>query len=883
MLSSLPRIPGWATFWRFTLLLCGTLFLSAALIFFIAWNWSDMHRFARLALAQTAILLTALASVYRGTDSVSGRTALLACGICAGPMLAVFGQTYQSGAQLWELFRIWAAFLFILALAGRQAALWLVTMIVSSIFSLQYLGRNFNSPEEIFFLFVSLPEFLLAETLALAAWEGASWFTRSLPEHYWLRVRWLPRLLAFSLMGSLTSTLFIRIIDGYHSHFTLLLPIDALWPLYALCLGGGWLWFRYRAPDLFMLACGLASLAALSIALLLRAEIFIQLDFFSFIAWGLIVVGLTWGLGRILLALQRTLNEGVFPPLPAASLEHESVLTDKIVDATSFGLRRGGAEGRGAEPAQPWYVLVMLAFGGWMAALLFLAAIGFFLTMSLGLNLSDARGPLLIGSIPLLALGSFSLRRKSFLVHHFGFALALAGTGGASTALAMLGNSTVHWPLPAVLPLAVAAPFMPSSAYRFLAAAGIAVLPALWLSLMFVSPWPMLVWWGLIAFLMAWRGFSDSDTFGSLTLGAYAGIAFFVLFATAMSFAELRIFYGTMWPGTTGLAAGMAFTSMALITGRENPRGPLRFCLPALAVFSIPLGWFLPGAVVGLLGLGLGRRTGNRVLIGASGLIIFAYMIYFYYQLNISLAQKSIALAVSGLALLVAALVVKKLGIRSKNTLRIRKGRRGVAARTRAIFITATIGVLLAGFNFSVVQKEELRANGQEILLALAPVDPRTLLMGDYMTLDFAVNHDISAGLRKKYANEETPDAGMAIVRLAQQRSSGQARRDAPKTKTQPSPASEKPENAKTPGTLAEAVFVRLDDGSAPLADDERRLFFRMVRGSAVTATSAFYFEEGRGKAYEKARYGLLRLGKDGETLLMNLCDANGKPIIFEQ
>jgi uncharacterized membrane-anchored protein len=67
--------------------------------------------------------------------------------------------------------------------------------------------------------------------------------------------------------------------------------------------------------------------------------------------------------------------------------------------------------------------------------------------------------------------------------------------------------------------------------------------------------------------------------------------------------------------------------------------------------------------------------------------------------------------------------------------------------------------------------------------------------------------------------------------------------------------------------------FRRLDDGS-PLAADEALLRYRVRNGQLRFATNAFFFEEGRAKDYENARFGEFRVAPDGELLLTRLRNA---------
>lgn len=76
------------------------------------------------------------------------------------------------------------------------------------------------------------------------------------------------------------------------------------------------------------------------------------------------------------------------------------------------------------------------------------------------------------------------------------------------------------------------------------------------------------------------------------------------------------------------------------------------------------------------------------------------------------------------------------------------------------------------------------------------------------------------------------------------------------------------------------ASFVRLADGS-PLAAGEMLLAFKVRERGVVTAAPAFYFQEGHAAAYEGARFGRVKMGSDGKTLLMGLCDAAGLDIVL--
>ena len=190
----------------------------------------------------------------------------------------------------------------------------------------------------------------------------------------------------------------------------------------------------------------------------------------------------------------------------------------------------------------------------------------------------------------------------------------------------------------------------------------------------------------------------------------------------------------------------------------------------------------------------------------------------------------------------------------------------------RRLYILAVLVLFLGGYAFSAYRMETVLAEGKTILLALAPVDPRAPLMGDYMALRYVVNNDIRKALN---AQENAQRNAQKNPTIAAQKDEQKAD---PGDKTPKS--SEKKRNAEGFAVLRitdapvpqAATFVRLHDGS-PLQADEFLLAYRL-RGHVVTsAAPAFYFQEGTASQYAGAKFGVFKLAADGKTLLVGLCD----------
>lgn len=155
------------------------------------------------------------------------------------------------------------------------------------------------------------------------------------------------------------------------------------------------------------------------------------------------------------------------------------------------------------------------------------------------------------------------------------------------------------------------------------------------------------------------------------------------------------------------------------------------------------------------------------------------------------------------------------------------------------IIILINLILLLGLFNNSIIQKESLLSEGKLILLELAPVDPRSLMQGDYMRLNYSISEDID--------NKNISKRGFCVVKLSD---TGIAKK------------------------------VRLQDGKLPLNDKEYLIKYtlRGWRGINIGAES-FFFQEGESKKYDKAKYGGLKVDNEGNSLLIGLYDENRKKI----
>lgn len=151
--------PEWQGWMDRLLLVAGTCLLLAGVIFFFAWNWQDMHKFLKLGVVEAAISLLVLGALFKNSDSRAGRALLVAAGVLVGVFFAVFGQIYQTGADIWEMFRAWTLLLLPWAIAGRSAAVWLLVACLANLWGVLWWdqqGQGLIAQEWMYFLMSSL-------------------------------------------------------------------------------------------------------------------------------------------------------------------------------------------------------------------------------------------------------------------------------------------------------------------------------------------------------------------------------------------------------------------------------------------------------------------------------------------------------------------------------------------------------------------------------------------------------------------------------------------------------------------------------------------------------------------------------------------------------
>jgi uncharacterized membrane-anchored protein len=145
--------------------------------------------------------------------------------------------------------------------------------------------------------------------------------------------------------------------------------------------------------------------------------------------------------------------------------------------------------------------------------------------------------------------------------------------------------------------------------------------------------------------------------------------------------------------------------------------------------------------------------------------------------------------------------------------------------------------IILVIANYSIYSRENVVRNGEVVLLELAPVDPRSLMQGDYMRLRFSVSNDAFGRSRNI---KDKPLDGYVVLSLDENRVGS---------------------------------FVRLDK-EYKNSENDFKMRYRIRNGRAKFATNAWFFQEGDAKHFQKSRYGEFRVSKTGDVILTQMRDS---------
>ncbi|MEV4781712.1 GDYXXLXY domain-containing protein [Burkholderia sp. LMU1-1-1.1] len=501
------------------------------------------------------------------------------------------------------------------------------------------------------------------------------------------------------------------------------------------------------------------------------------------------------------------------------------------------------------ETARPWPVILMTGLGAWLAAVPLLGV----LFMILGGALERGVLCYVVGAVFLYgAVHLLRSRTVSPFVEQLGLPVLLVG--GALLVYGLFRDL----------------PYVAAEALLLLVVVGTAwLVPQHWLRVLLGALAAMVfilmstnhqnsdqqnIWGGTLIALVLWliaAYFADthapsSQSARKMILIEAMSTGWILLTLAALAYDSGATFLSPAALGhlhDAGELAGLRYSLTKMVSSLLAIAGAawLGRCWPALrapryaaaaAILAI-MSWLIPGLGAALLALSACIGSGRWRLAVASAVAASWIVGTFYYQLDVSLATKAAIMAITGAAFGVNAWLSWNASAREAAATAVPAQASATTPAQRA-GIAASLLLTLMVANGAIWQKEALISTGKPVFIALAPVDPRSLMQGDYMTLNFqmpALDREETGALRRAMVIAKVDDRGVAVMQgLAVARS---------------------------------------------LAPDEILIELVQTGSGLRPATNAWYFKEGEAPRWSQAKYGEFRIDDKGRALLVNLRGAN--------
>lgn len=743
--QSILNVPDWAQFLSRSSVIIATVLLGSALIMAIAANWLSWPKLLRVVLIQATITALVLFAWKRGQQkskewasvySLSSLSVNLAA-IAIGGLLALIGQSYQTGADPWWLFAIWALLLLPWLITLRSLFIILLVLVLTNValflFAINSITVASGQPMSLLFIAINLLAIYLGRNSnAQIVLRPVAMLLLVGTVLLWQAATWIEDLNGATLQGVLCLAIFIGLAVYYA---------------------------RYRV-DFLTAVLSYAGVYVLSLALIAFSGRFstdtVLLLFFVGAALGFVLIR---------------------------------------------DLRR--LWGRSSMLKEPWFLrLVYLLVQGLVALffmLAYLLVIGELHEVVIHLYVVSS-----VVAIVLLQRG----KRRAFSQDLPLFLLLSSMVLGAVGLSAFGANKDVLFTWFILLSLVVYA-FSPKDwLLRFCSA--------------FIATALAAVWW-----------------FSYILIPGYIQL---FLFAAVLVLAAVLYYQPSSSPLLKPLWWAWV-VALVLSVAWEPPYHLVPAALPPLGILAL-LGWVWAYA----------QR--DSVLFWSSALLLTAALGQHYYLLEWSLIQKAMALAVGGLVLGVCALLLQ--GLISKPD----SGTKTAPASTKHLKVVVPpritaglwlgLGAVLLMSGQDVARKEYLLANGVPVILTLAPVDPRSLMQGDYMALNFTLSRQVE----QMMAEDMNLRAAKTSSVLVYMKSSAQG----------PSAlvALQNPVNS----------YVYWINGVEEELNNLAVLRMQRNKGRWLpNGIDAWFFPEGQAAAVEQARFGEFKTNAQGRALLYQLID----------
>lgn len=777
------------------------LLLSFALVNWVAANWSSWSQYVRLVFVQSLFWVAILFALitYRRHKNLAD-LAIQFAALCTGALLALIGQIYQTGAEPWFMFALWAILIIpwlILIRSTFITVLWILLLNITI-----FLYASNHSILMLWLTDGNIYLFLLNAILLLLVLRLQAYLSDS---HFILR-----KILV--ALACVFLYLFILQQQFESTNYGLLIAYVVAF----LAMFVAYYWFTKKTPDL----------------------VIVSLVYISAIATlGLLVFQLSDDIWGILILAIIVLLASFFASLKLLNLWQSQNKTDQQI---------------------PWYfyflrvlalVLVAILFLTWllfgfdfdtknelMVTALAIIAVGALVAKYLEIKISDSSQPNIIYEASLvLVFAGLSL----FIVV---WILEAADRTNAILIWQILGLGLVIYLLLSNFVIRILSASLVVAAILWLLNFNKYIFDGLPISFLPISTSYYLCLFLLTAFYL-WSKHSTQKMLQPLAVALFIWVIVLAIAGDLANTVELW-----HWP-LSAMLASLAISILPAILIISTTKFPKNRYL--LSILWLLFGVSLSGAFTLLIGLSLLVFAYSKKILWWTVLAITLVLLglpLYYFQTSTSLDFKATQFVFAAAVLIWIILLVKS---RSKQTNQSGFKQYGLYVILGALFVGSTSTYLINKY-------ENILRNGTSVNLKLAPVDPRSLMQGDYMQLNYALYDEINHWQNAQTSNDESYDELTTnnvyyLILTADDQNISHLN----------------------------SVVNSYEKAQELLQKNKELTILKsyLINGSFDWGAKSWFFAEGDASKYEAAKYGVLCVANDGLALLGGLLDKDLKPI----
>lgn len=260
----------WQKFLRLFFITLGVGFTVSGIIFFFAYNWADLNKFAKIGLTELLIIATTSVVLLAKTSKTTRNIILTGSSVLVGALFAVHGQIYQTGADAYDFFLGWTLFITLWVIISDFAPLWLLFLLLMNTTFLLYTDQVAKDWSPIF---ICLFLFLLNASAAISG----IFISESKKDIH--VPRWFLNIVSLAAISFATMGIVFGITNEYNPDFPFLI-------IFTIILFGLGIWHSLKEKNGFYLA-----VIPLSLIIIISTLLFEKLKFeVSFLLVGLFII-----------------------------------------------------------------------------------------------------------------------------------------------------------------------------------------------------------------------------------------------------------------------------------------------------------------------------------------------------------------------------------------------------------------------------------------------------------------------------------------------------------------------------------------------------------------------------------------------------------------